>query len=333
MNVLTANPTSNGDKQELSCSGTHWQAVSDDSDATYVYRTGNTYATDLYRSTQLNLPSDAKVVLVVVGARVEDHASSSYIFVKGALKIGSSEYYSDEYTTNSTDWHTFTANWNKSPATGNDWTASEVNNLQFGVSMYRDSTFPMARASEIWLEVYYTDDTTETILARSTGSGDRTEFECSGNPVTYAADGSMSTYLKSPTSISGNPYAHLFTSSQLSLPSGVTTINSVTVFSIVKMASAVTNGGGGVILKSGSTESLYTPSLVGTEQYWHARYYTWTTNPATGSPFLPASISSLQFGVTGNTGSSYNTVRAPETWIVVEFDLPAQRNGGAPLMW
>jgi hypothetical protein len=114
--------------------GDNWDAVNDrpapDADATYVSTSGLTDK-DTYQYEDIPSATLVKGLQVVILARKESEGASS---ITPIVRQGTTDYAGPEQGVASTDYdHFITQTWDLNPATDAKFTATEVNNGQFGV--------------------------------------------------------------------------------------------------------------------------------------------------------------------------------------------------------
>lgn len=179
----TLRPNGAGDETNIDLvngAATHWQAVNDDSDATWVYNNSVAYQRDLYALA--NKTYTAKISSVVVYFRIRTVTAGAIASAKPAIKIGGTVYDGTEQTNNTETYSTKSQTYNVSPATGIEWTISEIDNMQIGVSLKTSNASYFALCADVWVVVNYSD-TSVTVSGLASGeynltaSADGTDFE------------------------------------------------------------------------------------------------------------------------------------------------------------
>jgi PKD repeat protein len=135
----------------------NWQAcVTDDGDTSYVYRTNNSYATDLYNLTTFTPPSSTcniNSVTVYIRARANGTVTqaSAYISIRTTSTVNSSAY----PFTLTNNYDTYSYSWLTNPA-GSAWTWSQIDSLQAGPSLMRPGASGTdSRVTAVWVVVNY----------------------------------------------------------------------------------------------------------------------------------------------------------------------------------
>jgi hypothetical protein len=163
--VLTIRPVADTDVRELYSYGDvpHWDEVNDeisDGDATKVYvgaRSG--FYKDLYEMSNISVPSGAVIESVTLYARCKTYrnwAASPKMRGRILARIGSI-IYASPYFYCDWDWTLYSWKLGNNPATGQPWTASEINGMQVGIELegYWDSQ--KALSSQGWCTQVYGD--------------------------------------------------------------------------------------------------------------------------------------------------------------------------------
>jgi hypothetical protein len=143
-NIYPTTPTTHYDKVD--------EEVADD-DATYVYGAsdGQTY-TDRYYKTALSIGT-SKISAVDIIIRYKGNGVRVGFYIGGTLYLSS-------ILATKTAWTTTSVRWTKNPATGNDWTQTDINNAQLVVQAKTVAGTPAAAFTQVYITVYYyTDDT------------------------------------------------------------------------------------------------------------------------------------------------------------------------------
>ncbi len=166
----TLRPTNDTYKGFPYPTGSHFDKVNDttpDDSNTYI-RTGDSTAVvyDRFGKPSFTLPSGKKIAFIRVVCRgftdkigPDRHGEFKYgIYING-------NYYMSGFVRTENEWKTFSKTWMKNPATGQEWTESDINNLEIAVagrSYYYSpsSEYYYALITQVYLEVYtYEDDT------------------------------------------------------------------------------------------------------------------------------------------------------------------------------
>jgi hypothetical protein len=161
MALQTLRPNAAGDKSQFSCSGTPHEAVSDQSDTTYIYKGGSSNLTHLFNIPSMNAASAIAKITVYARAKQTDLSDGIYIEIKDSLGHTNSSArmnISDSWVTKSKEWAT-------NPETTSAWTDEEINGLQIGVTgasvLYGASGY--IQVSEIYIVVDYTPVSAPTV--------------------------------------------------------------------------------------------------------------------------------------------------------------------------
>jgi hypothetical protein len=143
-NIYPTSPTTHYDKVD--------ETVADD-DATYVYGAANgaTY-TDRYYKTTLSIGT-SKIAAVDIIIRYKGAGVKIGFYIGGTLYLSSA-------LTSKTAWTTTSNRWTKNPATGNDWTQTDVNNAQLVVQATTAAGQTVAAFTQVYIRVYYYTDAT-----------------------------------------------------------------------------------------------------------------------------------------------------------------------------
>lgn len=155
-------PTGAGSSTQLTPYGStyNWQCVDESppNDATdYVRGTVSaSYQLDLY-SMSINIPDGSTIVRIglFVRCRYVQLIFGGMAYGKSAMRIGSTIYYGTENLLYPY-WQTYSQYWTTSPATGNAWTESEVENLQIGIALKTtDITRKIPQCTQVYLYVQW----------------------------------------------------------------------------------------------------------------------------------------------------------------------------------
>ena len=181
--ILTATPTNEtlrpdgaGDDTNIanvSGAATHWQAVSDASDASRVYQGTTTYQRDLYTladSGNTTTSINSATIYFRIAIQVDKTVLATPHFkIGGVLYTGTEQTDATGYTTFVTKSQVY----NTSPATSAAWTWNEINNMQVGVSIKTSNIADFAYCSDVWVIVSYNEDTpVVSVSATGVSSGE-----------------------------------------------------------------------------------------------------------------------------------------------------------------
>ena len=167
----TLRPDGVGGEANLSCAGTNWEAVSDESDTTFVYISSSVYIRDLYTLADSGI-NDGTINSVTVYVRYKLYTGEATVYALPCFKIGDTVYDCTEQSHTSTSYQTKSEVITESPATSSDWTWDEINNMKFGVSLKASAGAPNY-CSELWLVVNYAGDEAKTVTVTGISSGVR----------------------------------------------------------------------------------------------------------------------------------------------------------------
>jgi hypothetical protein len=139
-------------------SGAHWEKVDEetsDDDSTYVATDNATWEEDLYNTDDHSTQTAAGTinyvkVYMVCRATANTTETTAYVHIKtnGATYNGTEE-------TLTTDYATFSYQWNTNPQTSSAWTWSEIDALQIGVGLRRPVVNEFARCTQVYAEVSF----------------------------------------------------------------------------------------------------------------------------------------------------------------------------------
>lgn len=161
--ITTLRPTADSSKNwGYPDSGTHYDEVSDQSDATYAWHSNITESWKLDSFVLSNPPSEAKVDTRVVKIRVWQRTRSNNYGDGGKAKnyiyIGTTEARSGEHTiAKNSAFTNYYYDWSTNPHTSVAWTWDDIDNLIAGADLFNDNYFglPQIQCAEIWVDVYY----------------------------------------------------------------------------------------------------------------------------------------------------------------------------------
>lgn len=160
-NLIVLKPNGNGNKSEIPSEtpigGIHWQLVSDNNDSSYIIENIAT-ATSFTDTYQVQNVSSIPGVILSVSVNVR--ARTSIAFSNGRV-MTILRTYDNEYigsTNEPTDnWKNYSDIFFSNPITLSNWTWSEVNSMEVGVTL---RALPQQNrecwCSEVWVEVNYT---------------------------------------------------------------------------------------------------------------------------------------------------------------------------------
>jgi hypothetical protein len=174
-------------------SGAHWDKVDEvtsDGDNTYVYTENKKYREDLYHipdhSTQ-TAAGDIDNVEVYMVSKGQSNFEQESVYAH--IKTGGSEYNGTEEMV-TTNYATYSYQWDTNPQTTVDWTWDDIDALQIGIGLRspRDKGARFARCTQNYVEV----DFDAPLLTDNTPLGDL--FEIYEHPD-YDGDLSVKVYL------------------------------------------------------------------------------------------------------------------------------------------
>lgn len=139
--TVTIRPNANGDVIQNEAYGDYpnYKCVDDiysDGDATIVMpMIADDYARDLYQMSDVSLPSGSVIDSLTLGARVRWVKQMLVpVYARIVLKTYG-RVYTGDWVKAENDWKLITWFLEKNPYTNNNWTQSEINNLQVGVDL------------------------------------------------------------------------------------------------------------------------------------------------------------------------------------------------------
>jgi len=157
-------PSGNGPENNWDASaGNNYDCVSDQSDATYVYRLSGSQANEMYSFPAFDISSSAISGLTITVRHKDDDAAGSYI--RHRIIVGGSIYYGDDVYPGA-DWADLSYEWTTNPKTSAAWTEADIegtgdNPLQyFGFRGNGDGSTNNCYCAEAYLTVTYTAATT-----------------------------------------------------------------------------------------------------------------------------------------------------------------------------
>ncbi len=178
MATETLRPDATGDENSIQYPTadptTHWNLVDEatpDEGTTTIYTPSFTYERDLY-----NLPAHSigsgTINSIKIYFRCRSQSGTGY--VKPSLKSDSVVTDGSEITFTSSTFATNSQQWNTNPADSESWEWADIDALQIGVSLKKDTSFAMI-CTQVYVEVDYTAapvDVTITVpLAAATSEG------------------------------------------------------------------------------------------------------------------------------------------------------------------
>lgn len=155
---MTLRPNGVGTTTELSSSGcgANWQCVdeeSSDGNATRVRSQGASYRTDTYAMAD-PAASSCHIAKVTVYCRAKKITIFLPGYVKLVLRTGGTDYESSAIAVNS-NYANRSHEWVTNPNTGSEWTWSEIDALECGVSLQTFSPIFRVECTQVWMEVEY----------------------------------------------------------------------------------------------------------------------------------------------------------------------------------
>ncbi len=190
----TYRPNEDGDetniKDQEPDSGEHWDKVDEvtsDGDNTYVYTEDKKWQEDLYYipdyPTQTVAGDIDNVEVYFVGKGTSVDQANAYAHIK----TGGSEYDGTEETL-TTDYDTYSYQWDTNPQTTVGWTWDDIDALQIGIGLIQPEKGEFTRCTQNYAEV----DFDAPLLTDNTPTGDL--FEIYEHPD-YDGDLSVKVYL------------------------------------------------------------------------------------------------------------------------------------------
>jgi len=158
----TLRPNVAGDNTSINIqeplSGEHWEKVDEDdphdSDSTFVATENWDWLEDLYNIdnhvTGSGSTNYVKVYAVAKREPKKNPVPSLYIQIKT-----NGEEDESGWNTLTTDYATYSYQWNTNPQTGNPWTWDEIDALQIGVGIRRPKSGRYTRVTQVYAEVNY----------------------------------------------------------------------------------------------------------------------------------------------------------------------------------
>ena len=159
----TLRPTGAGDEttieNQFPITGAHWDKVSEnvsDGDSTYVstYSDFAEWTEDLYQIADHSAGS-GQINYVRVYAVARSQAAPISNNFRIHIKTNGAEHNGTELQT-TTSYVTYSYTWNQNPETTSDWTWTDIDNLQAGISLLRAKSKKDTRCTQVYVEVNYT---------------------------------------------------------------------------------------------------------------------------------------------------------------------------------
>ena len=156
----TLRPDGAGTLTELASTGCvdNFACVSEvvaDDDASYVYTSANSQWRDDTYSIEDHSVGSGTVLSVTVYMRARRTGGSSNRFGKALILSGGNRYEGAQQSLTQT-WTEYSEVWTTNPATGLAWTWTDIDNLEAGVSLYRQGGGGQhATCTQVWVEVEY----------------------------------------------------------------------------------------------------------------------------------------------------------------------------------
>jgi hypothetical protein len=153
-------PNADGDLKQIQWCGNnpnHYQQVDDpigapDDFTTYCAIGGDSgWETDLYKFSNSLTSGFVDSVTVHVRARVRENGDLS----NAAIKTNGVVYYGPEHGSPLMQWSDYEDTWYTNPNTGKHWTLSDINNLQFGVSLTNPGVYE-TDVTQVYIKITYT---------------------------------------------------------------------------------------------------------------------------------------------------------------------------------
>jgi len=178
-------------------SSTNWKNMADGVErdaATYNSKVGSGYVTDLYSFPDISYDATVASVTVKMRCDVEQNYKDGQNPAEGwamaALRVGGTDYYSDEKTLN-WNWADYSYTWTVNPQTSSAWTISDINALQAGVALYGQYNYSTARCTLVELDVVLV---TESSFIHVNSPGPGAFFQGGLMTIQWAAHAASGTY-------------------------------------------------------------------------------------------------------------------------------------------
>lgn len=171
---LTIYPSGVGNETSVSSgTGTHWQAVSDSNDATYIGTSSTTYQRDLYSISGFT-PGAGLINSVTFYYRIKTGTGGQNAYAKPSMCINGTNYDGTEWGMAVDSFATNSQVYNTSPVTSEAWKWGEIDDLQIGVSLKATSGHT-CYCSEVYIVVNYILETvSKSVTATGITSGNHT---------------------------------------------------------------------------------------------------------------------------------------------------------------
>jgi hypothetical protein len=170
---ITLLPNAAGDLTNLSLSGapTNWQATNtDDTDTSYVYGTGGSFAGDLYNLNDTSQTGTIDNVVVYIKVRGTISSSGPGGVAETSIKTGGVTFNGAGVNV-TTSYQTFSTTYTVNPQTSSAWTWAQINSLQAGVQLQKPGGGESTRATYVWVVVNYHQPTNDNIRVYFSGDG------------------------------------------------------------------------------------------------------------------------------------------------------------------
>lgn len=154
-------PNESGDDTELNSSGCadNFECVDEvtaDEDGSYVYTSSSSqWRTDVFRLED-HITGSGSISRVVVYWRGCKTGLATNRFGKAVIRISGTDYEGAQQAL-TTSWTDYSETWVTNPATGLAWTWTDIDDLEAGITLYRQGGGPQVPAcTQVWVEVEYT---------------------------------------------------------------------------------------------------------------------------------------------------------------------------------
>jgi hypothetical protein len=196
---------------QVSGFATHWEAVRDSNDLTYVLTNNAAYERDLYTTANSAVPVANRGVInsVTIYFRIGSPGVATTTAGKPALKTHSVVYDGTEQsygTEGGGSYSTKSQVYNTNPNTSAAWTWDEIDDLESGVSIKRTAGASNAACTEVYITVNYNHlviDASATVTGVSSGEHDLT-VSANTTHLILTIDGTSNSTLLSGASVPDN---------------------------------------------------------------------------------------------------------------------------------
>ena len=137
--------------------GEHWDKVAEeypDDWSTYVYTSSKKYKMDLYNLTD-HIDGEGDINGVTVYFRFSGDPEGAIAYAKAAIKTGGKTYEGNEESQAGQTFATRAYTWTTNPRTGNAWTWNEIDALEAGIKLKKDTDGNIAACTQVGVMVDY----------------------------------------------------------------------------------------------------------------------------------------------------------------------------------